>query len=99
MSFNVQVDAYDMSNTSRANAPTIIPVPINPPNVNGTVPKSMSEKKVRTIVSRLPTDVTIGPQIPRRIIVPALKTTADAAIPAIAIKVSTRVGKRNSSSP
>lgn len=44
-----------------------MPAPNSPQNVNATVPKVRSETSVRTMVRRLPTDVTMGPQIPNNI--------------------------------
>lgn len=57
------------SYASTANAQTIMPDPnmLHIVRVSMALPNMRSEMMTRTIVSRLPTDVTIGPHTPRRI--------------------------------
>ena len=58
-----------MSYANTPKATTILPDPIrlHAVMISAVPPKIMSEIRTRTIVSRLPTDVIIGPQMPKRI--------------------------------
>ena len=105
--------------------PKATTIPPDPAKFQGVIisipcPNVMSDRKTRTIVSRLPTETTMGPQMPNNIytsgsqgqsanlcaetkrtvtINPALKTSPEAAMPTIEMRVIVSEGRRNLSYP